>query len=266
MLRSLLMLALCVPGISYALMVWGAPDDGGGMRHGAHGRPVRGMQLVDGVAAVTQLWLPTLERRELIVTDGMVAIKPSGLDNYHLLHAVRETTGLHETALRYHYFNGKPSNRSPEELVEANKAPLEIIPKPLAREHARYTSESMAVFEVRYQGQALAGQPISLETTNGTRWFTTTDERGRITFSLPADFAHIRKGREANPPADFVLSTRYSDNGREYRSTLSAPYHVNPRHWQSLASGGWAMFTGFVSGLIILGMAGRGNVALTNKG
>lgn len=272
MFRTLFVASLCFPSLAMAMMAWTPSVDsreqhGPGGGHAAHGRPAgRGMMLSEGEGAKAYFWLPTLERSELSLKDSVAAIKPSGVDNYHLLYAVRETSELHETALRYHYMNGRPSNRSPSDLVQADKAPLEIVPNPLPREHARYTSERPAAFLVRYQGKPLADQPIVLESSNGTRWFTKTDNKGNIVFHQPSDFQHIGKGRDNNPPADFVVHTRHVDGGREYRTSLSAPYYVNPRHWQSFEGGLWATLAGFIAGLGILQVASRRSVAQNKKG
>lgn len=231
-------------------------------QHGeAHGASVhrqdRGIVLLEGSGAATELWLPTLERRPLSLQGEVAVLKPSGLDNYHLLYASKDAHGTLETALRYHYMNGKPSKRSPAEIVNAAKSPLDIVPSPLAREHARYLSGREATFEVRFHGQPIGQHPIALETSNGTRWYARTESNGRITFVLPDDFAQVQSGREFNLPADFVLHVSYMDGDKSHRTSLSAPYHVNPGHWQSSAAGYAASFAGFMTGILILGVAGN---------
>lgn len=257
-------------GPAQATLLWQAetspPNHAGAQGHAAHGMARRpAIHLVDGDAAAAELWLPNLERQALEIRDGKAIIKPSGLDNYHLMLAVREDVARHESALRYHYLNGKPSRRSPSELIGADKVPLEIVPVPLTREHQRYQSGSAWSFRVRYRGQWLADQPISLETSNGTRWFTRTAGDGGISFVLPEDFPHVAVGRENNPPAEFFLHTRLHDAGREYFTTMSAAYYVNPDHWQSFRGGLWSGVAGFVVGLGLLGVLGRQQAA-TKKG
>lgn len=226
--------------------------------HAAHNpRAVRGVRLEDSAGATVEIVLPTLEHKPLTLTEGKVALRPTGFDNYHLLLATRQGEGGHETALRYQYMNGRPSGHSPAELVNAEKAPLEIVPMPLAREHARYLGEREATFLVRYQGAPLAEQPISLETSNGTRVYTRTDTDGRVSFVLPNDFPEVNPGRANNAPADFALRTSYDDNGRLYRTSLSAGYFANPRHWQSFKLGVWAGLGGFVFGLGLLRITSR---------
>jgi len=261
MYRTLMLLVLGAPGLVSATMVWSAAGAGEqDSAHGKHGHLARAtITLTDGVGAAAQLWLPTLERRPLGIDHGAALLKPSGMDNYHLLYAVREGTGVHETALRYHYLNGKPSGQSPAELIFAVKAPLEIVPAPLTREHARYLSETTAAFIIRYQGKPLANQTVMLETSNGTHLDNTSDARGRISFTLPDDFHHVAVGRDNNPPADFFLVTRHGDNGIEYRTSLSAAYHINPRHWQSSSGALWSGLAGFVCGLGVLGVVARRN-------
>lgn len=261
MYRSLLLLALAAPGMATATMVW---SSGEGSTHAAHsghgghgGSPRQSLTLDDGEGAAALLWLPTLEQHALPLDQGVAGLKPSGMDNYHLLYAVRESTQLHETALRYHYMRGKPSGRSPAELIYAQKAPLEIVPAPLTREHARYLSKTPATFIIRYQGELLAEHPIMLETSNGTRLQASSDTKGRVTFELPDDFTNVAVGRDDNAPAEFFLYTQYNIAGRDYVTTLSAPYHVNPLHWQSQSGALWSGLAGFACGLGLLGFAAR---------
>lgn len=265
MKRTLLLIALIAPAMAHADMVWSSVDPAGRTSaggHGAHGRPQgTTLDLLYGDGATTQLWLPTLEQRPLALANGSAKLKGSGMDNYHLLYALRETETVHETALRYQYLRGKPSGRSPAELVYADKAPLEIVPAPLPREHNRYESESRAVFIVKFQGAPLPNQTVTLETTNGTRTQITSDGRGRINVVLPHDFQRIGRGRDNNPPAEFFLHTRHQDTGRLYMTSLSAEYHVNPRHWESQSGALWSGLAGFASGIGLLGFVARRRAA-----
>lgn len=265
MYRSLLLLALATTGTAQAGMIWSSVDPSGHSGqggHSGHGRPAReAITLMYGEGATTRLWLPTLEQRPLPLIKDVAQLKPSGMDNYHLLYAIRETEAVHETALRYHYLRGKPSGHSPAELIYAEKVPLEIVPAPLTREHARYLSEKSAAFMIRFQGKALADHPFMLETTNGTRLEGRSDAKGRIAVELPNDFQRVAIGRDNNPPAEFFLHTRYNNAGRDYQTSLSATYHVNPRHWESQSGALWSGLAGFVSGLGLLGFAARRNTA-----
>lgn len=267
MYRTLLLLTLATPAMAHADMVWSSVDPDGhaahtAAGHGGHGRPgAEQIDLLYGDGASAVMWLPTLAQRPLALDQGSARITPSGMDNYHLLYAVRETAAVHETALRYHYLRGKPSDRSPAELVYAEKAPLEIVPAPLPREHSRYQSATRVTFLLRFQGKALVDHPVTLETTNGLRTGLISDARGRITFELPDDFQRVAIGRDNNAPAEFFLHTRHSDGHRDYVTSLSAEYHVNPRHWQSQSGALWSGLAGLMTGLGILGFVARRSAA-----
>lgn len=195
-----------------------------------------------------------------------LALSPTGFDSYHALIAERDSSELHESAMRYPYMRGKPSGRSPSELLAIDKVPLEIVPDPIAREHHRYLSDRTATFHIRYRGQPLPHAPLSLETSNGTFVQLQADAEGRIAVRLPEDFATVGVGRRNNKPADFIVRARHTDNGKQYRASLSAPYHVNPHHWESNRAGLAAAASGFVVGLGILGIAGRRGAARVNGG
>jgi len=154
--------------------------------------------------------------------------------------------------MRYISQHGKPSGESPAALVKANKARLDITPAPLTREHQRYTSMKSFDFIITFEDKPLVSSKVTLGTTNGTRIEGDTDKNGKVTFNLPDDFAEVKPGRRLNPPADFVVSVAHRDAGKEYRTTLSAPYYVSPSHWQSTAGGLAAMVAGMVTGLVVL--------------
>ena len=223
-----------------------------GHDHGHSHRPAA-YYLRDGAGAALTFWKPNLEQLALppVKADGKVPVRPSGVDNYHLLMASRPSESGEEVALRYVYMRGKPSGQSPSRLVDATKAPLEIVPAPLPREHWRYQTSAPAVFVVRYAGKPLARQPVQLETSNGSFMEAITDLEGRVEFTLPEDFAYVGRGREANAPAEFIVSTSHVVDGFRRRTTLSADYHVNPAHWQSSLGGVLALLVGFAGGVAL---------------
>ncbi|MGE0081491.1 MAG: hypothetical protein AB7U81_09370 [Thiohalomonadaceae bacterium] len=224
----------------------------GGHGHG-HGQRRTGAWLRDGTGADIGLWTPTLEQRPLAPAkpDGQVSVRPSGMDNYHLLVARRTSAEREEVALRYVYMRGKPSGQSPRRLLEAPKAVLEIVPNPLPREHWRYQTSAPAVFTVRYDGKPLAGQTVHLVTTHGTLLEAMTDVEGEVTFHLPEDFPHVAPSREANAAAEFIVSTEYMHGGVRRLTTLSAEYHPSPSHWQSSLGGVLALMVGFAGGVVL---------------
>jgi hypothetical protein len=224
-------------------MTWrGAPEvvtehAGSGGHH--RGGPVA-FYLREGEGAEAAVWAPDVTSKPLAVMQGKAALKPTGADGYHLLFARRSVPGEEQVALRYRYFPGKPSGRSPTELLQAQLSRLEILPTPLPREHWRFES------------QPLAGTAVTMVTSNGTFIEEVTDAQGRVEFTLPEDFVQVGSGRAANAPAEFMVSAAHGTDERAYRTTLSADYHVNPAHWESLLGGGIALAAGFACGLVLL--------------
>jgi len=231
--------------------------------HQNHGhRRAPEIHIRGGEGAAFQLWRPELDARPLEPKGkDRIAVKPTGMNNYHALVAIREQGRTVEVATRYLYFHGKPADETPSALVAKEKAVFEIVPDPLPREHWRYLGGEPARFLVRYRGEPLPDHPVSLYTSNGTLLLGHTGPDGRWEATLPDDFAGIRAGRRKNRPGDFVVRTRYESGGREYYSTLNAAYSVNPSHWQSTGFGVLALAGGFISGLVVLRRAGRGGAA-----
>lgn len=209
---------------------------------------------VDGdIHAEAELWLPTRVRRPLSVNaDGKVAVKRTGIGSYHMLFARKHHGASDEVAMRYLHMQGRDTDMSPAELVTAPKAMLDITPDPLTREHQRYLSLKPANFIISYNGEPLAQQPVTLTTTNGSELGAMTDKSGRVSLELPDDFRDVQDGRSNNRPGDFVISTSLVRDGRNYLTTVSSAYYVNPSHWQSFTGGLLAMFAGVVSGLVVL--------------
>lgn len=254
-----------------AAMVWQpappgatAQQAGGHAGHAGHrgGKP---FLLRDGEGAAAEMWLPDLERRHLHLNPGARAsVGGTGVDNYHLLFARRQAGERVDVALRYHYQHGKPSGESPSRLISAEKSLLEIVPAPLTREHQRYLSHKVFHFRVRFQGQPLAEQAVMLTTSNGSEIQGRTDREGRLALKLPDDFASVKPGRSNNRPAEFVLTTSHADSGRQYQTTLSAPYYVNPSHWRTTTGGLMAMFAGVLTGFVVLRRS-RGSNSKTGR-
>ncbi len=82
----------------------------------------------------------------------------------------------------------RQSRRLAEGSAEKARHELEIVPDPLPREHGRYRESEKWRFLVRFNGQPLPGQPVTLETEFGTRTSFTTDAAGFATVLFPRDF------------------------------------------------------------------------------
>ena len=184
--------------------------------------------------------------------DNKFILPDTGMDNYHALIAVQEKGNTIESSLRYVYMRGKPSGVSPNKLIKNPKLTLEIIPDPMVREHWRYYSQNKHAFIINYKQQPLKDSWVVMQTSNGTTVDGKTDNNGRVVFTIPDDFKNIKAGRRANQPAEFIVRTAHIDNNTSYRSNFTAPYNVNPSHWQSNSGGILALSLGFISGLVIM--------------
>lgn len=258
-----LIIALSLSGPSHAALSWSAQLPEGAKKktqsqaQGEHEHGHRGggqpFYLSDANGAEAEVWLPTLVRRPLDVNEaGIVKVSGTGVDNYHMLYARRQTVERDELALRYQSLRGKPSGESPRLLIAYRKGALDITPTPAPREHRRYLGSGEASFVVRFKNKPLGTHPVLLQTSNGTELELETNGQGELTATLPDDFRNIESGRRNNRPAEFTLITRVLENGKEYVTSLNAEYHVNPSHWQSVWGGGLTILVGFVGGLLVL--------------
>jgi len=137
-------------------------------------------------------------------------------------------------------------------MMANNKLPLEIVPDPMAREHGRFYSQNENDVIVRFNGKPVSDAWVGFISSNGSELEATSDSEGRVTFTLPDDFKNVRTGRSNNKAADFMLRTGYVDEGVLYRTNFSAPYSVNPSHWQSSSVGLFMLLFGFVSGIVVM--------------
>jgi hypothetical protein len=243
------LLLFCVQGLAQAALVWrpapGEPGKG-------HSRMAPKPFVLSAAADQARLWQPDLAKLDLKAEKGLYRVRPTGMDNYHALVAERRSDEhTLEAAIRFVYLRGRPSGNSPRLLTTAVKTPLDIVPAPLPREHRRYHANHDAVFVLRFKGQPLANAPVTLSTANGSHLQLVSDRSGAVRFTLPDDFPETQPGRENNRPAEFVLQGEVERDGRRYLTSLSAPYHVDPAHWQSFQLGVMVLGVGFVSGLVV---------------
>ncbi len=210
--------------------------------------------LMAGEGAVAEIWKPDLSRLPLEIKHGGITIPSTGMDNYHALVVEKDWGTSKEFLIRYEYLRGRPSSVSPSKLANAQKAPLEIVPDPIPREHYRYISGYDWNFLVRFNGEPLAELPVLLETEFGSRLEGQTDNQGRVSFRIPDDFPEVQPGRNNNRPGEMWLTARYLREGEmSYKTRLSASYHVNPSHWQSTGLAAAVLSIGLLAG----GLLGR---------
>jgi len=206
--------------------------------HSQHsGRKAKQLQLHNSnPAANTEVYylMPTLEKRELTLEDGLVSLPRTGMDNYHALVANQTHGSNVNSSVRYIYSHGRPSKTSPTKITEMKKSELEITPSPLPREHDRYTGSNSYKFEVHFQDKKLPYATVTFNTSNGSEETLESDEGGEFKVTMPNDFKEVKTGRRANRPAEFILKTSHLHEGVTYTSTFSMPYHVNPiDYWQT---------------------------------
>ncbi len=225
-------------------------SSGHAMQHGRNSE--KSFYLLNGNQAAVKFFAPDLSSHLLKEqSDNKFILPNTGMDNYHALIAEQKKGNTIESSLRYVYMRGKPSGVSPGKLINNPKLALEIIPDPMVREHWRYYSQNKHAFIIKYKQQPLKDSWVVMQTSNGTTLDAKTDNNGRVIFTIPDDFKHIKAGRRANQPAEFIVRTAHIDN-TTYRSNFTAPYNVNPSHWQSNSGGILALSLGFISGLVIM--------------
>ncbi|OOZ42366.1 hypothetical protein BOW53_00580 [Solemya pervernicosa gill symbiont] len=253
---SSLLIGLLLASSAQAELRWNPKPPGAhNMAQGGHGGHSRrgpvALYLDDSEAAELQMWSSTLQLSELEQLEGKVELTKTGIDNYHAVLATRSSQTLHESALRYRYMRGKPSGHSPSELTALTKTPLEIVPDPLPREHWRYTGNQTANFTITFNGEPLAGAWVGLTSSNGTTLESTSDAEGSVSFPVPDDFSRVMPGHSNNPKGEFIVRTGHVDNGRLYRTNLTADYRVDPGHWQSNGVALFMLGGGFAAGLLV---------------
>jgi hypothetical protein len=232
-----------------------APDDG----HQHNRRAAKIFNLTGYENSQIKFLTPNLSIRDLETSDGKISLQPTGKDNYHALFATREHKGVQESAIRYVYFNGKPTGHSPDEITFFKKFDFEIIPDPLAREHWHYKAGDDITFVIRFNNTPLSLHPVSLSTSNASVIELLTDTQGRVTFKLPDDFPETKAGDRANKAGELLIHAKYSANGKQYATWLSSDYKVNPAHWRNTELGSMVMGGGFLFGAFITGLGLKRN-------
>ena len=248
-------LLLCLSSMqaSAAMSIRPLADDA----HGHHRGAAKKFVLNGHENSRLQFYTPTLQSRDIDTDNGRFQLRATGMDNYHVLVARAERKGVELSAIRYVYFNGKPSGRSPAQLTALEKSTLEIVPDPLPREHWHYRAGDTIAFVVRFRGRPHASIPVTLSTSHASVLEAVTDAQGRVFFTLPDDFPETRPGRNANAPAELLLHAKLSDRQQQFASWLSADYRASPEHWQDRTLGALVAGGGFVFGALITGLGFR---------
>lgn len=169
------------------------------------------------------------------------------IGNYHWVVAREESTEEVRVASTAWFF-ANPGD-SPKELLRQPKHELEIVPDPLPREHGSYRESEKWRFLVRFNGQPLANQLVTLETEFGSRSTVLTDAAGIATVLFPRDFKPAGKmaagEQEGHGPrrVPFVLSTAKEADGRKYLTAFNLTYGQDGDRGRSL---GWGAAFGLI--------------------
>lgn len=180
------------------------------------------------------------------------------IGNYHWVIAREETPQMVKVASTAWYFSN-PGD-SPKDLLKQPKHELEIVPDPLPREHAGYREAERWRFLVRFKGQPLANQPLTLETEFGSRSTIYTAADGYATVIFPRDFRpSAAGGQEGHGPrrAAFVLATAVDSDGRKFLTAFNHFYSQDPWRQRSL---GWGAAFGLLGMLAAVPLIKRRNV------
>ncbi|NOQ32128.1 MAG: hypothetical protein GQ570_13510 [Helicobacteraceae bacterium] len=193
----------------------------------------------------------TLEKKSIELAPNTATLPKSGVNNYHALIAEVSEDNRVYSAIYYIYKHGKPSQTSPTKLTSLQKVEFEIKPNPLPREHDRYSGSKEYSFLVTLDSKPQEIE-VEFQTLNGTKKIYKSDANGVLKLTLPNDFKNVKHIRRANKASHFILSTKTTKNNKEYFTTLSAPYSVNPtNYWQSVSLGLITAIAGFIIGIFI---------------
>lgn len=167
----------------------------------------------------------------------IAAVDPK-IGNFHWVTARQEKEGAVIVASTVHAFNNP--GPAPTAMFLVSKNALEIVPQPLPREHSSYRESEKWRFLVRFNGQPLAGQKLTMETEFGTRGAFITGQDGMATVLFPRDFkpaAESVPGGHGPRRAKFVLAVEHDALGKHYLTAFNYGYGADPDRSRSLAAG-----------------------------
>lgn len=241
----------------------------GKQEHAGHGgRKAQQFQINNfDPAASTELYylMPTLEKRELIIEDGLISLPRTGMENYHALVINQTQANRVSSSVRYIYSRGRPSKVSPTKITQSQKSELEIAPILLPKEHNNYEGSQTYKFELRFKGEVLPKSTVLFTTSNGSQETFQSDEEGGFRVTMPNDFKDVKMKRRANRPGEFVLSAAHAHEGINYSSTLAMPYYVNPLdYWQTQMLAIALVIIGLVIGIYMLRNVNKKKKGKTN--
>ncbi len=147
--------------------------------------------------------------------------------------ALREKDNLIVRANTYYFFPAK--HDIPTQMLEMPRNGLEIIPLRLP-EHGGIREGSRWSFMIRYQNTPLKKHQILLQTETKTQTRFFSDENGVVEVIFPHDFSK-KKLESHRPRQDFILSTYYSDQDKDYLTTYNHYYYPDLMRSRNLGAG-----------------------------
>ena len=174
------------------------------------------------------------------VADGGFKLRAGEVGNYHWLQASAESPSGLVTASTAHYFaNPGPA---PTAMLQLPKAALEIVPRPLPREHWRYRAGETWSFLVRFEGQPLADAAVRLETSGGSQRVFRSDTKGIVRVTFPSDVAEVPRGGHDHGGRGgqnrFVLAVEHAaPSGRHPLPAFNQVYGAAADAGRSLSAG-----------------------------
>lgn len=219
----------------------------------ARGDRAAAMLRTQGISAVTlTVYAPEGPAERLKVDypnsaeGARIASASPKIGNYHWVTAREESTDTVKVASTAWFF-GNPGD-SPKDLLKTVKHELEIVPDPLPREHGNYRESEKWRFLLRFNGQPLAGQALTLETEFGSRSSFVSDAAGFATVLFPRDFKPVTAEggeRTGHGPrrAKFVLAAEKQVEGRRYLTAFNLSYGQDGDRDKSL---GWGATFGLI--------------------
>lgn len=183
--------------------------------------------------------------------EGGKAVQPVEGGNYHWVVARQVGEGKVITAATAAYVSNP--GPAPGKLLEMARPGLEVAPLRLPREHSSYRAGESWPFQVRLDGQPLAGASVRLESEPGEEATYTTDALGRFSVRFPSRFKERAEGGHGRAPqTEFVLSVTHGAGAVEHLSTFSYTYAAPAYHDRHVWSGVGFMVLGMVVALPLL--------------
>ena len=186
--------------------------------------------------------------------DGRFVLKTAGKNegNYHWISA-SDKQGL-KFASTVHYFSNP--GPAPRRMLTQSKAPLEIRPLNLPREHGRYRANESWDFMVLADGKPLPNAEVLFETSNDSSSQLISNTNGIVSVRFPDDFAafaekhahHDMGGHSAHgrTTAQFAISVTHNDRISAFNYRYAEDAFTDKLLWPAygLAAAG-SLITGF---------------------